>query len=153
MVSAVDLLALAKIVHPDDEVQHADLTLTSMLKDIIEVNERLALTLSTIEVKVKKVEQAFNDEKPDANENHGTAVSALEAKLDAMNEKIELLLKDSVPEPISVPTPISSSETYPTPNEATSDGGIWMKIGSSRYWAKDLSSLKTLTAKILNKIK
>ena len=81
-----------------------------------------------------------------------SSFSALDTRLSAIESKSNC----SVPEPTlvtAVTTTSLSSEPYPTPNEPTSDGGIWMTIGSSRYWARDLPSLRVLRARIMTKIK
>ena len=46
-----------------------------------------------------------------------------------------------------------SETTYPSPNERTPDGGVWMTFGSSRYLAKDLGALKKLKTKISKRAK
>ena len=72
---------------------------------------------------------------------------SLEEKLSEMCEKLYTLetsfLADRPSMPPATPKPACEAD-YPSPNEATSDGGVWMAIGTSRFWTCDLTSLKAL---------
>ena len=78
----------------------------------------------------------------------------LVTKITEMSERLDSLgtVEHIVPQPTpSAPEECSSSTTYPAPNEATSDGGIWMEIASTRHWVKDLATLRALKTRHMNK--
>ena len=86
-----------------------------------------------------------------------TTIVSVETKLSELCEKLSTLnsivLADRPPAPAASSSNDSFETPYPTPNEATPDGGMWMTIGSSRFWASDLDSLKKLRAREKNKLR